>query len=474
MAKLDAHVAAQAEEEIEPIAYVVEEDVAITPCERRLAITIPRAEVEATYEKLLHEVCREAQLPGFRKGKVPRPLLEQRVGARLRQETRENCAERAVRLALLERELIPLGEPREPEMEPETSDSPLRVTVSFEHDPIFKLGDYRNISIEVPVRPVQTADVDQRLEVLRRRASQLVPITDRGAQVGDVATVSMTASIDLQPWQPGCRESYTVEIGQGDHWPGFEEAFVGMLCGSTFVIECTVPEEDSREELRGRKVLFRVTLNELHERRIPELNEAFAVDYLGFESLEQLREDVRRQLETEAQEAAEEERTEKLLDALVAMHSFEPPPRTVAMFEQQLAAAQRRRLKHTGSPEAIEQAVQNIESAVRRHEEAVRHAKLRVLIRAIARAEKLSPSKEDILRVAASHAAALHVPPAQYLEAIKDSPIMQVHAEEALDNVVVKWLLAAQRHSSAAAAHEEDTSPAPAASNVSPDQTENV
>lgn len=451
--KRDAAVAAPEETEWEPIEFEIVEQVPVSTCQTRLVISIPNRAVEETYSQLLEELGREVQWPGFRKGKVPRRLLEERIGTRLRAETRDSCVERAKHFAVESLHLVPIAEIEETRRDNETETEPLRFTAVVEHRPHIQLADYRSMSVPLEPEPITEAKVIERIDEYRERAAVIAPVEDRAARRGDLARVTITASVNLRPWERGCIEDAEIEIEPDDALPGLADGLVGLLPGTTSVHEVRVPKEHENAELAGNTILYRITLKGLREKRLPDLDDAFAREVLGFDSLSELKEHIRSRLTAEALEQAEEQRRDRILEKLLAMHSVDPPPTMVERRLRLLEMYHEDLLQDRVDAEMLAKLRQTREWNETLREHAVFRVKASLVLTAIADAEGIEMPDEVLAARLAQVAARSKHTPSEYVALLKEQGILEYYRQLELERAVLDWLV---NHMSTA------TAPAPA------------
>jgi trigger factor len=298
-----------------------------------LEVSVAGDRCRASYEAALVKLSRSVRLPGFRKGKVPRPVLLQQIGPlRIRATALEDLVDSVFREALGQVEIAALGRPElnegfEAVLERFEPGQDLSFTLELDVEPTPKLRSTRELSAEVEEVTFDPARVDELLEQSRRQLATLVPVDDRAAASGDVAQVSFsgTYSDSGEPISGGSSDGMEVELEEGRMIPGFVEGIIGMKPGQTATVSCTFPESYPQEEAAGRKAEFSITLIELKTRELPPLDDDFARQAGDKATLAELRADLETRLREESERRRRDSRNNALLAALVEQLEVELP-----------------------------------------------------------------------------------------------------------------------------------------------------
>src|SRR5690606_277923 len=223
-----------------------------------LTIEVPVETVEDALERAYRKLSRNVLIPGFRKGRAPRALVERRIGKEaLLDEALDDLLPEAYARAVEETGIEPIDRPTVTDVEYDEG-RPLSFKARVEVKPEVQLGDYRAVRVERPPVEVREADVDDVLERLREAQAQLVPVEDEPAAAGLVATIDFQGTIDGRPFDGGEGSDYAFEIGSGRLIEGFEEQLVGMRVGEERTIAVTFPDDYGNAELAGKAAEFRV------------------------------------------------------------------------------------------------------------------------------------------------------------------------------------------------------------------------
>jgi trigger factor len=374
----------------------------------RVQVEVPPEEIEDRIDQRARQLGRQLKLPGFRKGKVPAPLVLQRVG-------REAVLDEAVRdslaswysAAIAESGIVPVGDPTVDLGDLPPQGEALEFSIEIGVLPKAELGEYQGL--EVPRREPVVADepIQQEVDAMRERLAHLDTV-ERAAAEGDFVVVDYVgylppedASSGQAPvaFEGGEGRDQLVELGGGNLIPGFEEGLLGSSAGETRTVELTFPADYGAEHLAGRDASFEITVKEVKSKRLPELDEDFAID-AGFDSVDELREDIRgRLMEAEEQKIADEFR-EAALDAAVAQAKVPVTPalteaRAKEMWERMLHS-----LSHRGITREVYLQIAGREEAeilADMRPDAEQALRREAVVTAIVAAEGIVPSEEDLL-----------------------------------------------------------------------------
>jgi trigger factor len=307
----------------------------VSGCKRSLVVEVPAQQVDSEIDKLAQDYSRKAKVPGFRPGKVPLSIIKQRFGAELRTEAAQDLIDRHWREAVSTHDLRPLAEPVVDDLHNEPG-NPLRFTLSFEVLPKLDIRDYTAVPVTVAAAEVEEKEVERTVESLRDQHAEYVPVEDREIRDGDVVSLKVHGEF-AGGGAPVHEDDVTVVIGD----PGTHEAFSanlrGARAGETRSFEAEYPEDYTSRRFAGKRIRYEVTVNDLKEKRLAEL-EDFAKD-LGAEGIDELRARVRDDLVTNAKRTAEKNARESVLDEVVRRNPLEVPD---CLVKEELAEHTRR------------------------------------------------------------------------------------------------------------------------------------
>jgi trigger factor len=360
---------------------------------RRLAVEVSTEEVQTEIEKAYGELGRAAKVPGFRPGRVPRNVLERMFGDRIRTDVFGKLIQRSYAEVVEQQQIAVVGQP-EIETEQAEPGAPLRYRATVEVKPEVVADHYAGLEAERPILPVSDADVEATLDRLRQSLAQLQPIADRSvAQSGDVVTVDYQGHLDGR--LAGRAEHRDIELGANGFPPEFDQALIGAGVGSNVEFTAEYPPDHANADLRGKTVHFKVRLERLSRKELPQLDDEFAKDHGACATLEELRGRVRQQLQAEATRAADEAVQRALLDELSKRHDIPVPTsmvqrRTEALVEEVWHDWQQQRIRPKNESQARERLRADLEPRAREQ------VKVGLLLEAIARQEGITVSEDDV------------------------------------------------------------------------------
>ena len=286
------------------------------------------------YEKAEYEAYKKnvksINVPGFRKGKAPKAIIERYYGKGIFFEDAINaCIPEAFEAAVKEAELNIVGQPQ---FDIVSTDGDIVLKAVGFVKPEVTIEGYKGIKVEKKVDTVKAADVTAELENVRKRNARTVEVTDRAAKMGDIANIDYEGSVDGVPFDGGKGEGHDLTLGSGSFIPGFEDQIVGKSIGEEFDVNVTFPEEYHAKELAGKAVVFKCKLNGITAEELPELDDEFAKD-LSFDTFEEYKADVKKKLEEKAANAADRAVEGKLNDMILDILEVEVPE---AMYQNEM------------------------------------------------------------------------------------------------------------------------------------------
>ena len=283
-----------------------------------LVIQVDGATFDAAVNKVYNKQKKKINIPGFRKGKAPRKIVEAMFGADVFYEDAiEEVYPEAYSEAIKQEGIKPVAYPKLEIVEAGKDGLTFKALVTVR--PEAKLGQYKGITAPKQVEAVTAEDVEREMQTYIQRETRLISV-ERPAQDGDTVDIDFEGFKDGVPFQGGKGEHYSLELGSGSFIPGFEEQVVGMAIGEEKDVNVTFPEDYSARELAGQPAVFKVKLHEVKERQVPDIDDEFAKDVSEFDTLDEFKADLERQVkerrEANAQRAFEEAVLEKLGDSL--------------------------------------------------------------------------------------------------------------------------------------------------------------
>ncbi|MDI3481454.1 MAG: trigger factor [Tepidanaerobacteraceae bacterium] len=265
-----------------------------------LKFEVDEEQFEQAMEQAYRKDAKKFVVPGFRRGKAPRKLIEMHYGPEVFYESAaEIILPQAYQQGVQEYNLEPVDQPRY-DIEQIEKGKPLIATAKVVVSPEVKLKEYKGLEVEKVVYNVTEDDVDKELKALQDKNARLIAVEDRPAQKGDIAVIDFEGKIDGKPFEGGKAENYHIELGSGSLIEGFEEQIVGMNPGEQKDINVTFPGDYKMESMAGKQAVFSVTLKELKKKELSPLDDEFAKDVSEFDTLEELKRDIKNKLEERA------------------------------------------------------------------------------------------------------------------------------------------------------------------------------
>ncbi len=283
----------------------------------KLEIEVDAKVFDECMDKAFNKNKTRFNIPGFRKGKAPRSMVERYYGEQALYEDAINfaCAD-AYDNAVDENDLQPVDRP-EIDIVQIGSGQNLIFTATVTVKPEVELGEYKGLSAEKDAVVVSDEDVDAELKRIAERNAKLIAIEDRPVQEGDTVNLDFEGSVDGVPFAGGTATGYTLVIGSGTFIPGFEEQLVGATVNSELDVNVTFPEDYHSEDLKGKAAVFKVKINDIKFKQLPEINDEFASDVSEFETLEEYKGDIRKKLTEQAQEQADRKFEDEIIKKAV-------------------------------------------------------------------------------------------------------------------------------------------------------------
>jgi trigger factor len=363
----------------------------VEPCKRRVAVEAPLEVVNQQWEQAYGRVQKQARLPGFRKGHVPRSLVKVHFADEVRREVAEHLIPEVYRQALSEARLDPVNEPDIQDLRLEEG-APLSFVAVVEVKPAITLTDYTHVEIEHAPTSITSERVDETLERMREQQAEF-RLVDRAAALGDLVIVDYTLNVEGQ--DPTSQTGYAFVIGDGSVLREIDEATVGMRAGDQREVGFRFPDDSRREELRGKSGTAALKVVEVKEKVLPGLDDELAKSMGQFEDLAALRAEVQKQLESRQASEDRHALEDKIVDALLGRHEFGVPDSLVMrQIAHQVEHARERMRRQGVDPDRLPWDYDKLIGELRPGaERAVRRA---LLLEAVAEREGLAPAEDDV------------------------------------------------------------------------------
>ncbi|MGF7396629.1 trigger factor [Thermoanaerobacterium thermosaccharolyticum] len=290
-----------------------------------IELNIPKEKFEEGLNFSYKKNVGRFNVPGFRRGRAPRIIIERYYGEGvLYEDAIEHLFPDAYQEAIDSLKIEPIDSPSIDILQiGKGKDLIIEAVVPVMPD--VELGQYKGIEVKKVEYNVKDEDVENRLEQMRQRNARVVPVEDRAAQMGDIVDISFEGFIDGKPFEGGKSDNYSLELGSKTFIPGFEEQIVGHNINDEFDVNVKFPEDYRVEELKGKDAVFKVKLLSIKYKELPELNDDFAKDVSEFDTLDELKEDIKRELKEQYNKSAEEEMKENAVKAVVENAKVEIP-----------------------------------------------------------------------------------------------------------------------------------------------------
>ena len=365
-----------------------------------LTIEVPAEEVNAGLDKAFKKVVKEINVPGFRKGKMPRQMFEKRFGVEsLYQDALDFILPDAYANAVEEAGINPVDRP-EIDVETLEKDQPLVFTAKVIVKPEVELGEYKGLEASKPDTEVSDEDIENQLKEQQERLAELTVKEDEAIVEGDTAIIDFEGFVDGEAFEGGQGSDYSLEIGSNSFIPGFEEQLVGLKTGEEKDVEVTFPEEYHAAELAGKAATFKVKVSEVKGKELPELNDELAKEIdPEVESLEALRTKMKDSLIAEKKSAADATLRDELVQKAAENATIDIPHAMIHSEMDRMMSDFEQRLTQQGmNLELYFQFSGQDEAALREqmHGDAETRVRVSLTLEAIAEAENMQVTSEDI------------------------------------------------------------------------------
>ncbi len=365
----------------------------------KLEVTIDSDEVNEALDQAYRKVVKDAELPGFRKGKIPRKVLEARFGKEvLHSDALDILIPRNYSRAVEESGIEPIDQPEIEDFHI-AEDEPASFSAEVEVKPEVKLGEYTGFDIEREEIEVDEEEIEKQIDQLQEEHSQLASVDREDVQFGDHVVIDFEGFVEGEPISGGSAEEFVLEIGSGDFIPGFEEELIGLeVREEPYEIEVTFPE-DYDEDLAGQDAFFEVTIKEIKEKEVPELNDEFIEEVTEFETLEEYKENQREEMLEYREHQQKHELEDKIIEKAAENAEVNVPEKMVESELDKIQQQMSQNLQSQGIDLDTYFEYQNLTEEEWRAENrdiAARRAKQNLVLEAIVVKEGIEVSEEEI------------------------------------------------------------------------------
>ncbi|MDU4962433.1 MAG: trigger factor [Sporomusaceae bacterium] len=282
-----------------------------------LEVEIPQPEVDKAFDRAYQRLAGKVNIPGFRKGKAPRKILEARLGKEaLAEETFELLAPQAYSKALDEQNIEPVSRPQIDVVQLEAG-KPFVFKATVVAKPAVTLGEYKGLKAAKPPVAVSEEEIGQKLDDMRQQQAKMVVVPEAVLQNGDFAIIDFEGFVDGQPFKGGDAKGYPLEVGSGSFIPGFEEQLLGAKAGETREVSVSFPADYFVAELAGKEAKFNVVIQDVKRKELPEVDDDFVKEASSFNTVEELKADIKNKLEVAAEQKHERDFRNAIMEQAV-------------------------------------------------------------------------------------------------------------------------------------------------------------
>lgn len=408
--------------------------------QRQVTVKVPAERVNRELDQRLRQLAQKVNMPGFRPGKVPLHVVEQKYRDEVYGEVMNELLSQTYSEALEQNELNPVAQP---DVDPGElkRDQEFAYTASFEIYPDVEPTGYKGMALNKRTAEVDAAAIDETLQRLREMRADYQPV-DRAAAEGDQVLIDFAGKIDGEPFEGGEASDYAMDLGSGRHLKEMEEGLVGAAAGETRTIQVPFPEDYPREDLAGKSAEFEVTVKEVREKQLPEVDEAF-LQAFGVEDgkVETLRNDIQEGLEREITEREREELRRQIFEKLAEANDFEVPDQLVERQLDRMVDSHKDQYRQQGlDPDTLQLDTQELRDEFR--DNAVRQVKVGLLIPEIARVEAIEVSEDEVRNELMRLADQYGDQREQFLQYVAQNQDQMREIEgRALETKVVDWIV---------------------------------
>ncbi|WP_178021150.1 trigger factor [uncultured Paenibacillus sp.] len=431
-----------------------------------LEVEVEADRVAAALDKAFQKVAKRANVPGFRKGKVPRPIFEARFGVEsLYQDAIDILLPEVYSEAVDQTDIFPVDRP-EVDVEQFAKGQPFKFKARITVKPEVKLGDYKGVEIPAVSVEVSEEELNSELERLQQRHAELVVVDEEPAQNGDTVVIDFDGSVDGMPFEGGQAERYSLELGSNTFIPGFEDQVVGLATGDFKDVTVTFPDTYHAEELAGKEAVFKVKVHEIKRKQLPELDDEFAKDVSEFDTLAEFTEDLKKQLGSRKEQEAKAAREGALVDKIGENAEVEIPEAMINGEVENMVRDFDNRLRSQGMNLDMflgfsGQTVDDLRGQMQG--DAEKRVRNNLVLEAIAKAEKIEVTQDEINKELNDMAEAYKRTPEEIRNILAANGSLGSLNEEILIRKTIEFLLENSKEVPAEQAEEKAKEAKPAA-----------
>ena len=364
----------------------------------KLTIEASAEDFEAAIQKAYNKNKGKINIPGFRKGKAPRQVIERMYGKEVFYEDAANeLIPDAYAKAVDECTEEIVSQPKIDVVQLEAG-KPFIFTATVALKPEVTLGKYKGVKVSKQNREVTEADIDAELNRQREENSRTITVENRPVQAGDTAVIDFEGFVDGVAFDGGKGENYSLEIGSHSFIDTFEDQLIGKNTGDEVEVNVTFPEDYQASELAGKPALFKVKINEIKEKELPELDDEFAAEVSEYDTLEEYKEDIKRELTQKKEKAAKDAIESEVIEAIVADSKMDIPDAMVATQQRQIVDdfAQRMQMQGISMEQYFQFTGANYQMLIdQAKDQALKRIQSRLVLEAVVAAEGMTATEEE-------------------------------------------------------------------------------
>lgn len=408
----------------------------------KLEIEIPAKQAVDSYNKAVKMISEHVDIPGFRKGKAPRNMVEQQVGTeRIKYEALEDLLPKIFNDIIVENKLDIISQPYVESYTFEIGED-LKVVAKAELRPEVKLGKYKNLSVEATEYVIPQGAFDEALNELLEKYSSFNLVVDRPTKKTDTVTIDFDGSVNGEKLQGGAAQNYSLDLAHSSFIPGFAEKIVGHKLGEEFDIEVTFPQTYHEKKIAGQPAIFKIKIKEIKEKVMPELTDEFAKKVGPFKTAEDLKADIQKYLDMTKEQEDRKNSDTAIFEKVLEESKVDIQDTMIERETQSLLEEYKQRLGMQGINWDDIMKGQNQESVLNElREEAKVRIKNSLVIDKIAQDEKLQVDNKDLEQKLKDIEAAYNINRGEVLKQLKQNPaIFTSLSQQVLNEKVVKFL----------------------------------
>ncbi len=392
-----------------------------------IEFSIEKEAFDQEVDKVFRRQAAKMTVPGFRKGKAPRGIIEKMYGKGVFYEDAINALlPDAYEQALTQSKLDVVSRPEFDIVS--IDENGVAMTAKVTVKPDVTLGEYKGITVEKVIKQVTDEDINNEIDRVRERNGRMIDVTDRPAANGDTVVIDFEGTVDGEPFEGGKAEGYHLSLGSGSFIPGFEDQIVGKNIDDTFDVSVTFPEDYHAENLAGKPAVFHVVLHEIQFNELPEADDEFAKDVSEFDTLDEYKADLRAKMEEANQKAADNAADEKMVQSVVDTMEADIPE---VMYENEVENQLRdydNRMRQQGLDLQTYMKYTGMDlDAIRAQFRpmAERQVKTRLALEKVVKSEKIKAGKREISKEYEEIAAAYHMDVEQVKNLVDEKSVAQ-------------------------------------------------